>query len=97
MTNMARTGAGWTNPWRLAGWGAVAAVLLAPLVAMQFTHEVAWTATDFVFAGVLLVGAGLLVELTMWKVHGLGWRIGIGLLILAAVLLIWADGAVGLF
>ena len=34
-------------------------MLLIPLVAMQFTQEVVWTLSDFVFAGALLFGAGL--------------------------------------
>lgn len=97
MTGVAASGTGRANPWRLAGWGLVAAVLLAPLIAMRFTSEVAWTATDFAFAGALLVGAGLLLELTLWKLRGLGGRLVVGGLVVAAVLLIWADGAVGLF
>lgn len=97
MARVAGLGAGWVNPWRLTGWGFVATVLLAPLIAMRFTSEVAWTAADFAFAGGLLVGAGLLLELMLWKVRGLGWRLALGGLIVAAVLLVWADGAVGLF
>jgi len=83
--------------WRMAAWGGIVGLILLPAVAMQFTREVAWTATDFVFAAVLLIGAGLLVELVLWKVRGTAWRIGICLAVLAAVLLIWADGAVGIF
>ena len=38
------TGAmGWRG-WRPLGWGAAGAALLAPLIAMQVTDEVAWTA-----------------------------------------------------
>jgi len=85
------------TPLRLAGWGAVAALLLAPWVAMWFTDEVAWTAGDFAFAAMLLVGAGALLELTLWKVRDLRYRTAIGAAILAAVLLVWADGAVGVF
>lgn len=85
------------NPWRLAGWGAVAALLLLPWVAMQFTRQVAWTPSDFAFAAGLLIGAGALLELTLWKVRDVRYRAAVGLAILAAVLLIWADGAVGIF
>ncbi len=46
-------------PWRLVRWAVIAGLILAPLAAMQFTDEVAWTTFDFaVFAG-LLVGAGV--------------------------------------
>ena len=38
---------------------ATAMILLVPLVAMQFTREVAWTAHDFGAAALLLAGAGL--------------------------------------
>jgi hypothetical protein len=37
----------------------VAFLLCIPLVAMQFTAEVNWTFSDFVFAAVVLFGAGL--------------------------------------
>jgi hypothetical protein len=48
---------------RMLGWGAVALVLTAPLVAMQFTEDVHWTASDFGFAGALLIGGGAVIEL----------------------------------
>ncbi|GAA0619546.1 hypothetical protein GCM10009422_13850 [Brevundimonas kwangchunensis] len=83
--------------WHIAGWGAVAAILLAPAVAMQFSSEVAWTASDFLFAGVLLIGAGALIELAVWKAKSKALRIALILGVLAAVILIWADGAVGIF
>ena len=38
---------------------ATAMVLLAPLIAMQFTREVMWTGRDFGAAALLLAGAGL--------------------------------------
>jgi hypothetical protein len=41
---------------------ATACILLVPLVAMQFTDEVDWGVFDFVFAGALLGGAGLLLH-----------------------------------
>ena len=42
-----------------------ALVLLVPLVAMQFTDGVAWSVADFVVAGVLLAGTGVLYELAL--------------------------------
>ena len=83
--------------WRIAAWGAVAALLIAPMVAMQFTTEVNWTTSDFAFAGALLIGAGLLIELVVWKARSPALRIGAGLAIVAAVLVMWAQGAVGIF
>jgi hypothetical protein len=42
---------------------AAACILLVPFVAMQFTDHVSWGPVDFVVAGGLLVGTGLLFEL----------------------------------
>lgn len=52
-------------PWRMVGWGAAAFMLLLPLVAMQFTNEVRWTLSDFVFAAVLIGAVGVIFELTV--------------------------------
>lgn len=86
-----------TGLWRLGLWGGIAAILAAPLIAMRFTDEVAWGAADFLFAGVLLVGAGLMFELIAWRTRSLRLRLLLGGLSLGAVLLIWADAAVGVF
>jgi hypothetical protein len=73
-----------------------AAILLVPLVAMQFTGEVNWTAGDFVVAAVLLAGTGMLFELAKAKL-----RTGKSRLIASAVigicfLFVWAELAVGI-
>lgn len=83
--------------WRVALWAAIGVLLLAPLAAMQFTREVVWTAYDFAFAGVLLIGAGLAAELAVWKLPNRNARLFAAGVILLAVALIWADGAVGVF
>lgn len=82
--------------WRIVGWSAVALVLLAPLVAMQFTDEVNWTAGDFVFAGVVLGTVGGLLELTVRKSGDAAYRAGVGVALAAALLLVWLTGAVGI-
>ena len=82
---------------RIAGWAAVAFVMLAPLVAMRFTDEVNWTAMDFVFAGVLLIGGGAVIELVAWRVRNPVVRIGFALFLVAVVAVIWIEGAVGIF
>ena len=76
---------------------AVASILLFPLIAMQFTDEVNWTLFDFVVAGVLLLGTGLLCEFVMRKVKNKDYRLGILAIILVALFLIWAELAVGIF
>ncbi len=84
------------NLWRLMGWNLVAGLLLAPAVAMRFTDEVAWTASDFAFAALLLVGGGLLIELALWKAKNARARLAVCMAVLVMVGLIWAEGAVGL-
>lgn len=75
----------------------VALLLCIPLIAMQFTAEVNWTLSDFVVAGILLLGTGLLCEFVIRKVTKTGHRIGIIAVILLVLFLIWAELAVGLF
>jgi len=97
MTSVAKQGGRAVHPLRLIGWGLVGAVLLTPLVAMQFTQEVAWTASDFLFAGMLLIGGGAVIELAVRRVSNRAVALCISALVVLAVLLIWADGAVGIF
>ncbi len=75
----------------------IALLLLIPFVAMQFTEEVNWQAGDFVVAGVLLLGTGLLCELVLRNVTKTSYRIVMCMTILVLLLLIWAELAVGLF
>lgn len=76
---------------------AVTLLLLIPLIAMQFTAEVNWTLPDFVVAGALLLGTGLMCELVMRKVKKIRHRIAICAVLLIALLLIWLELAVGIF
>lgn len=76
---------------------AVAFLLLIPFVAMQFTNEVKWSGFDFAVAGFLLLGTGLMCELVLRKVKKLEYRIGICAALLVALLLVWAELAVGIF
>ena len=85
-TEVARRGL----PWRLIGWGAVALVLLLPLVL-----GADWTLFDYVVAGALLGGGGLVLELVVRTSGSLFYRAGACLAIAAGVLLVWVNGAVG--
>lgn len=85
------------NGWRIAGWGAAAALLLTPLVAMQFTEEVNWTAFDFAVFGTMLALAGGALELVVRLTRRQAVRVVAGTAIAVAFLLAWAHGAVGLF
>ena len=84
------------NAVRILGWVAVATLLVLPLVAMQFTAEVNWTAEDFVAAGVILGGAGLATEFLVRRSGSHAYRIGAVLAVLAAFLTVWANLAVGM-
>jgi len=78
-------------------WGGVALLLLAPVVAMQLTDEMAWTPFDFAVFSALLIGGAAIYELAAWKVRGTRYRLAIALAVAAVVLLIAADGTVGIF
>lgn len=78
-------------------WALIAAILLLPAIAMQFTREVAWTGSDFATAASLLVGGGLLYQFARALPLKAPYKAGIGLFLLGIVTLIWADGAVGIF
>ena len=93
---MAAIGRRGVSPWRIIGWGTVAALLLAPLVAMQFTSEVDWDETDFIVMGFIFGSLGLSLEFMVTRSQSLAYRIASGIAILAAFLLIWANLAVGM-
>ena len=83
--------------WRIMVWGGAALLLLAPLVAMQFTAEVAWTGFDFAVMGVTLAMACVAFELAVRLLRNPLWRGSAILAIIVVFLLVWAQGAVGLF
>lgn len=75
---------------------ATAFLLLLPLLAMQMTDAVDWDLTDFVFAGALLFGTGLMYVLAVRKGGTLAYRAAVGVALAAALLLAWANLAVGI-
>ena len=75
----------------------VVVLLIIPLIAMHFTDEVNWGLFDFVIAGALLLGTGILCELVLRKIKKTKLKIIIFLAILALLFLIWAELAVGIF
>ena len=83
-------------PWRTIGWGGAAALLALPFVAMQFTPEVVWTASDFIIFGVMLLMVGVPLEFAV-RASGDWWYRGGALLALTGMFLtIWANLAVGI-
>jgi len=74
-----------------------ALLLLVPFIAMQFTNEVDWSVFDFLVAGVLLFGTGLLCEFVLRKVKTTKYRVIICGVILLVLALVWIELAVGIF
>lgn len=75
----------------------VAVLLCIPLVAMQFTNEVNWTLSDFIIAGILLLGTGIVIEVVARNVKDQRARIGMIIGTLVVLFLVWAELAVGVF
>ena len=91
MTASAGTsGGGRAIPWRLIGWGIAAFLLLLPLVT-----NAPWTASDYVFMGVLFGLVGLGIELAVRRGNA-AFTMGAALAIAASFLLIWINAAVGI-
>lgn len=81
--------------WRVSAFTIL--VLSIPLVAMQFTSEVAWDVFDFIVAGTLLVGTGLIYEYLGHILPDSERRILLRFALLIIFLLVWAELAVGVF
>ena len=90
------TNPGFLNGWRIAGWGAAAALLLVPFLAMALGAGVDWSGGDFLFVGVLLLFLGMTVELALRFRRGTGRRAGLVLFGLASFLTVWVNAAVGI-
>ena len=75
----------------------VLVLLFIPFIAMQYTDDVNWNLFDFVIAGILLIGTGLMCEFAWRKIKKTKYRIPFILAILATLLIIWLELAVGIF
>lgn len=75
---------------------ATAFILLIPLLAMQFTDEVAWSLGDFIVMGVLLFGTGLAYVLITRMSDSIAYRVAVGIAVAAGLILIWLNLAVGI-
>lgn len=92
------------NPYRLLGWGAITALLLLPWVVMQLDSidgngpqsGVHWTLGDFIVAGILLGGTGLLIEVAVRLTRNIAYRAGFIMAVITSLLLIWINLAVGI-
>ena len=82
--------------WRIAAWSAAALILLVPLVAMQFTDEVAWSVADFAVAAALALSTGLAYEWAVRTKSNTAYRAGTGVALVGAFLLVWLSLGVGI-
>lgn len=81
---------------RIAIWGLAAGLWLLPLVAMQFTDEVNWTAFDFVFWAGMLLMACTAYEIVSRLSPNRSYRAGVGVAVVTGSLVVWVNGAVGM-
>lgn len=95
-TDVGSGGAGWRRSLKWLAWGGAAALLLLPLVAMQFTAEVNWGPEDFIIMGVLLFTCAAIVDLASRRARNLPALFGTVVAVGAAFLLIWVNLAVGI-
>lgn len=85
-----------TRNLRLAGWSLAAGLLALPAIAMQFTSEVNWEPSDFVFAGVMFAIVGGLFELAARTSRNIAFRIAVVLAVACPFLQLWFTLAVGI-
>lgn len=75
---------------------ATAALLMIPLIAMQFSEDVVWTLSDFIFAGIMIFGTGITYTLVTRKSEEVAYRVAVGFALFTGLFLIWSNLAVGL-
>lgn len=59
-------------------------------------EKLGWSLFDFIFAGVLIFGAGLSFELIIRKYKLMTYRFAVGIALAAVFLMVWINGAVGI-
>jgi len=84
------------NRWSIFIWTGAAGLILLPFIAMRFTSEVNWTLSDFVFAGVMISGSCVVLELALRLTRSWAYRGAVALELSAIFLLVWVNGAVGI-
>ena len=77
-------------------WSIAGTLLLIPAIAMRFTAEVNWTASDFVVMGLLLASVAGAYEFLARKAPNWTYRAAAAVALLAALLLVWVNLAIGI-
>lgn len=75
---------------------AAAFILLLPLLAMQIIDSVVWSLFDFAAAWTLLFSAGITTMLIAGESKNNSYRVAVGLSVMTALIIIWANLAVGI-
>jgi hypothetical protein len=82
---------------RIPPWAVAAVVLLLiPALAMQVSEEWDWDLADFAIIGALMFGSGITYELVVRKMSSMAYRVAVAIALVAALLLVWVNGAVGI-
>ena len=81
---------------RFAGWAFSALLLSLPAIAMQFTSDVDWSASDFIVMGALLGTIGLATEFLVRRSGSTAYRIAAVVAMATAFLTVWVNLAVGM-
>ncbi|HEX2545750.1 MAG TPA: hypothetical protein VHL79_12770 [Ramlibacter sp.] len=77
--------------------GVTLLLLLVPAIGMQFTKSVSWGPIDFLAAGALIFLAGAAIVVARRRIAQPARRLMAVAGIVLALLLVWAELAVGLF
>lgn len=86
-----------TNTIRTTYWIIAALLMLSAAMANQFSDEFIWTKFDFLVFGIMLLGAGLAIELVLHFAQKPKYQLGLIIAVAIAFLLVWAELAVGIF
>ena len=89
-------GGGLRTVLRIGPWIGAAVLLLAPLIAMRFTDDVAWTPFDFALAGGMMLAVLIPWELAMRRSSDLAYLVGTAIALGTGFIIVWASGAVGI-
>lgn len=81
---------------RYGPWVGAAIFLLLPLVAMQVSEEVQWTAFDFAAAGVMFLSVLIPWELANRGGTSIAYRLGVAVALGTGLLVVWSSLAVGI-
>lgn len=76
---------------------ATLAILLIPLLAMQFSKEVNWSFFDFTIAGILIFGTGLVYELVSKRLKTRANKVILAGVLVVVLFVVWVELAVGIF